>query len=342
MSNYTDDVPVRIGDRYQPSKIDLPTKVIQTLSKTTQDHVAFEDYTFDLEHTIVNKSTDWIAIKLREKTERQERVHLRELTRRRQLEEDQKSKLNQVSYDDLSDESSATTSESEEKDNLQEARHLSKEANIVTGNQPFSPMHFSNGSILIPTQVADLLPSINQKHRRYASNSSNKIDFSFFESDSSPFDHLEMKSMNEMEVLAQVLGSTDIDQHNSNVKAEIVDVNNDKYTTVSSSVQQHIEYPLHSNGQYVPCNNYANHATAYQPLHTTNFYYSTHGLDNNIPTTSNDSISDVDSKSKNVADLVQELNDQLNNAEKRRRNTQKVTTETTLKTSKYFAFIFIL
>lgn len=204
--NYTDGVPIKISERYKPPPlVHLPTKIIQHLARTRApgafDDVS-DDYNFDLERKIISKTSEWINWRAKERDERQERLRQRELARVKRLEDEQKQKLNQVSYPSADDISSCDDDEEVTK----EAPTSSQPPNIP--EKPFSPTDFN--TILMPTQALQ-----NPKvHRRYASNSSNKIDFSFFESDSSPFDHLEMKSMNEMEVLAQVLGSSKIDTNN--------------------------------------------------------------------------------------------------------------------------------
>lgn len=196
--NYTDGVPIKISEKYKPPPaIHLPTKIIKKLAKT-EVPVAFEDYNFDLEHKIISKTSEWINWRAKEKSDRLERIRQRELARLKQLEDEQKQKLNQVSYPSTDD---------EDEDLADEATNSNKEQQqIIPNEKPFSPTNFN--TILMPTQALQDPIHAKKSHRRYASNSSNKIDFSFFESDTSPFDHLEMKSMNEMELLAQVLGSS--------------------------------------------------------------------------------------------------------------------------------------
>jgi ubiquitin-associated protein 1 len=201
--NYTDGVPIKISEKYKPPpEIHLPTKIIQQLGKT-EVPVAFEDYNFDLEHKIISKTSEWINWRARERSERQERIQQRELARLKRLEDEQKQKLNQVSYPSTDEISSC-----EEDDEIANEASNSNfnQQQSIPNEKPFSPTNFN--TILMPTQALQDPICVKKAHRRYASNSSNKIDFSFFESDTSPFDHLEMKSMNEMEVLAQVLGSS--------------------------------------------------------------------------------------------------------------------------------------
>lgn len=338
--NYTDGVPIKISEKYKPPPtIHLPTKIIQQLAKT-EVPVAFEDYNFSLEHKIISKTTEWINWRARDKSERQERIQQRNLARLKQLEAEQKHKLNQVSYPSTDDISSC-----EEDDELATVEQ------IIPREKPFSPTDFN--TILMPTQALQQDP-INAKksHRRFASNSSNKIDFSFFESDASPFDHLEMKSMNEMEVLAQVLGSstrTDVPLERVNSsESESSDHqrnNNEKPEAPQEMAQQPYQQ------SYVP-QMYANYygmgganasyygaavtATPTQPMnyahvnhqsqflypqnYAVNYNYNNYAAavnNNNTIENGTDEVS-VASKSKSVPSILQELNDELLNSQKRR------------------------
>lgn len=220
--NYADGVPVKISEKYKPPpEIRLSTKLTQQLAKYSKTPVAFEDYNFDLERKIYSKTTEWINWRLKEKTERQQRIQQRELARQKRLEEEQKAKLNQVSYP--SDDLTSEEDEQEIQDSIEATPRLSKNVNdknsemknqIIpsSSERVFSP---NFNTILMPTQAVNQSNVTDKKsHRRYASNSSNKIDFSFFESDASPFDNLEIKSMNEMEELAKVLQSTAVVENN--------------------------------------------------------------------------------------------------------------------------------
>lgn len=341
--NYTDGVPIKISEKYKPPPaIHLPTKIIQQLAKT-EVPVAFEDYNFSLEHKIISKTTEWMNWRARDKSERQERIQQRNLARLKQLEDEQKQKLNQVSYPSTDDISSC-----EEDEELAVADDVNQQ--IIPREKPFSP---NFNTILMPTQALQDPISVKKSHRRYASNSSNKIDFSFFESDASPFDHLEMKSMNEMEVLAQVLGSSakkhepleSLERDNSS-ESESSDHqrNNNNEKPEAPSDAQMVQQPYQQS--YVPhmYNNYygasyshaAVTATLTQPMnfahanHQNQFFYPQNYAVNynynnyNATTNNNNTIENgldemsVASKSKSVPSILQELNDELINSQKRR------------------------
>lgn len=355
--NYTDGVPIKISEKYKPPPaIHLPTKIIQKLAKT-EVPVAFEDYNFDLEHKIISKTSEWINWRAREKGERQERIRHRELARLKQLEDEQKQKLNQVSY---------PSSDEDDEELANEATNLhANQQQIIPNEKPFSPTNFN--TILMPTQALQDPIHTKKSHRRYASNSSNKIDFSFFESDTSPFDHLEMKSMNEMELLAQVLGSsakkdsseTNNLERNSSSESESSDHQRNNNNVLSEPPpeleQQNQQQQYQQN--YAPqvynsyygmrgvssgygSYNYGASAvtTTQAPLNISHVnpqnqflypqsYAVNYGYDqynqalvnnNNTIVNGTSEKIDRDNKSKSVPSILKELNDELINSEKRR------------------------
>lgn len=343
--NYMDGVPIKISEKYKPPPIiHLPSKIIQKFA-TTKVPVAFdEDYNFDLERKIISKTSEWISWREREKSERQERIQKRDLARLKQLEEEQKQKLDQVSYPSTDD---------DDEELADEATNSHQE--IIPKEKPFSPTNFN--TILMPTQALKDPILVKKTHRRYASNSSNKIDFSFFESDTSPFDHLEMKSMNEMELLAQVLGSSAKQdsseannlERNSSSESESSDHqrNNNNVVPEPAPDAEQTQQPQYQQA-YVPQmynNYYGIRSSAYGgecyapsatqsplnfslPNHQNQFLYPRNYAVNygyNLMVNNNNTIVngtseqiDHDSKSKSVPSILKELNDELNNSEKRR------------------------
>jgi len=365
--NYTDGVPIKISEKYKPPPaVHLPTRIVQRLAKADVP-VAFEDYNFDLEHKIISKTSEWINWRARERSERHERIQQRELTRLKRLEDEQKRKLNQVSYPSTDEISSC-----EEDDELAASSNHHQQQ-IIPNEKPFSPTNFN--TILMPTQALQDPISAKKSHRRYASNSSNKIDFSFFESDTSPFDHLEMKSMNEMEVLAQVLGSSAKNEEaevgnlerNSSSESESSEHQKNNNNVVSEPVPmvqqpQQQQYQNYAPQQYNyygmqgadPSAYYsygASPVTATQTPHLfshtprqNQFLYPQNYAVNfehnkyNAMVNNNNTIVNGTSepKSKNIPSLLQELNDELNNCQKRRiRNNSQNNPKETAKECKF-------
>lgn len=380
--NYTEGVPIKISERYKPPpEIQLPTRLLQQLAKANamtfdDDHV---DYDFSLERKIISKSSEWISIRLRERQERQERIHQREVTRQRQIEAEHKLKLHQVSYPSADEISSC-----DEDDEVTAVASKSDETTKTSSS--LSPKNFN--TILLPTQATaggvDIASNYKKSHRRYASNSSNKIDFSFFESDASPFDHLEMKSMNEMEMLAEVLGSSaikgnqvtcepeassNLERDNSSESDNSSDQksNNNVVVAVEQQVsqlsqqqQQFLPQMYVNNGGYYGGSNYysnfatVNTATAHQPTNPMNYLqhsyishpqnYAVNYQYNNGYSTNNNTIVAADTagsgkldecsqpqqRTRNIPSIIQELNDELNNSQRRRNLSQSSQRETVL------------
>lgn len=205
----------------------------------------------------------------------------------------------------------------------------------IPREKPFSPTNFN--TILMPTQAT---MQEKKSHRRYASNSSNKIDFSFFESDTSPFDHLEMKSMNEMEVLAQVLGSTPVEaatfERENSSESESSDQKDNNNVAAPQEPQQVVQqfqqnFAPYSNYYAAPNSSYYNYHNNYgqvnhqqnqflypQQNYAVNYQYAAAPNNNNIIENGTDEKMDVGSKSKSVPSILKELNDELNNSQRRR------------------------
>lgn len=371
--NYTEGVPIKISEKYKPPpEIQLPTRVLQQLAKANASTFDDHSYDFSLERKIISKSSEWISIRLRERQERQTRIHQRELIRQKQIEEEHKLKLNQVSYPSADEISSC-----DEDDEVQQPTKQPDQT---------SPTNFN--TILLPTQATAVdIANYKKSHRRYASNSSNKIDFSFFESDTSPFDHLEMKSMNEMEMLAEVLGSSTMKSGNqvtstSEPPASLERDNSsesdssDQRTTATNNnaaAEQQISQISNNQQQQQPhyvSQGYANNSGYYgtshyygnfgvnsstvqhhQPLnylHQQHFAHHPQSYAVNYPyngfkqppaplSTNNNTIVPTDTTNgesgqqqqrRNIPSIIQELNDELNNSQRRRNLSQSSQKET--------------
>lgn len=396
--NYTEGVPIKISEKYKPPpEIHLPTRVLQQFAKVNVP-VAFDhDYDFSLERKIISKTSEWINIRVRERRERQERIQQRELARQRQIELEQKLKLNQVSYPSA-DEISSCDEDDEVANGTSQPQ-----IKIEASDKPFSPTNFN--TILVPTQASQPADTLGFKksHRRYASNSSNKIDFSFFESDTSPFDHLEMKSMNEMEMLAEVLGSTtmssnqtttesnnidntsEIDQksngNNGNIAEQQTTCINHQASSMPQSIPQqtYVSQVGSVGGFYAGSNyiagygmspitahhlsnhfNYPQNSLQHQHQPQQHFTYPQNSAVNNqfnsfnsmMTNNNNNTIvnnetsgkSDEFNKRRNIPSIIQELNDELNNSERRRirNHSQSLQKESTLPEGRFLVFFVTL
>uniref|UniRef100_A0A182NZF3 UBA domain-containing protein n=1 Tax=Anopheles epiroticus TaxID=199890 RepID=A0A182NZF3_9DIPT len=261
--NYMDGVPVKISERFKPPpKIVLPQGVVNRLNQYDVGQVLHDScYDGELEDTVLKRITEWKAVKERERYERKVRLQIREQERVRMIEAEQKRKLNQISYpntDELSSASDDNDVEGEgpaaarvvangsdddyEEENDESAPSGSSDER-TTQAKPFD--HMSQlSSILVPTVIRDTVPSAVDAPASYPNllakatnttttttiipktemaaspnttfggnnnynnnnNNYNKINYSDFENDtSSPFDNMELRTINDLDILAQVL-----------------------------------------------------------------------------------------------------------------------------------------
>lgn len=239
--NYMDGVPVKISERFKPPpKITLPQSVINRLAQVESGsgtlRRATTSYDFELEATVLKRLTEWRAAKEKERYDREERIRLKEQERVRLAEEEQKRKLNQISYpntDDLSSASEGEEEASDEEENDESSPSGSSEERIrqtqtssVVSSSAVQLSHMNKfDTILMPTVLPDVATSaivstekvidsgtplnfsipkntnlLNNNNSMY-----NKINYSDFENDtSSPFDNMELKTINDLDILAQV------------------------------------------------------------------------------------------------------------------------------------------
>ncbi|XP_062698340.1 uncharacterized protein LOC109401778 [Aedes albopictus] len=240
--NYMDGVPVKISERFKPPpKITVPQSVINRLAHAqsgggTVRATTTASYDFELEATVLKRITEWRAAKERERYEREERVRLKEQERARLAEEEQKRKLNQISYPNTDDLSSASDGEGEgsEEENDESSPSGSSEeriqqnqvSSLVVSSSAVPHSHMNKfDTILMPTVLPDVATSaigstekaidsskplhfsIPKNTNLLNNNNSiyNKINYSDFENDtSSPFDNMELKTINDLDILAQV------------------------------------------------------------------------------------------------------------------------------------------
>uniref|UniRef100_A0A182QJH5 UBA domain-containing protein n=1 Tax=Anopheles farauti TaxID=69004 RepID=A0A182QJH5_9DIPT len=252
--NYMDGVPVKISERFKPPpKIVLPQGVVNRLSQYDVTQVLNDScYGGDLEDTVLKRITEWKAIKERERYDRKTRLQMKEQERMRLIEAEQKRKLNQISYpntDELSSASddndadcnvgtgrvangtddeyeeendeSAPSGSSDERTNVKPFDHMSQLSSILVPtvirdavpsavDTPAFPNILDKASTIIPktTQTETAIPvnAMFGSNNNNNNNNYNKINYSDFENDtSSPFDNMELRTINDLDILAQVL-----------------------------------------------------------------------------------------------------------------------------------------
>lgn len=240
-SNQMNDVPVKISEKYKPpKKLTLSQTLTQRLAHTdgfTQQTLATAVYDFILERSVLNKIAEWQQMRQRELADRRERARIQQDERQKQLEQKQKQMLTAVSYpsaeelssdDDISSDELPATTSARTPINVNQMNRKNA-ASMAGGKQvghgamttarmgtmaavtvtsptmsetnpqvpPFSPPNYYDMKILEPTMA--------QQHKRNKSiGKSPNINYSDFEDGSSPFDNIELKTINDLDILAQV------------------------------------------------------------------------------------------------------------------------------------------
>lgn len=225
-------VPVKISEKYKPPpKISLPQSIVQRL--LSSDVLEQTKYDFHLERNVLVKLAELKSVRNRDQTERRERMRQRQLERQQMVDEQQKQMLTAVSYpsaEDLSD---------DEPEHTNEPKHLHEP---VAG---FSSPNFD--TILMPTVIpghestfSKPLTNFSHINNAFRSGTTNKINYSDFENDtSSPFDNVELKTINDLDILAQVLNlstlqSTDTPTPETSTESTSSDI---------TPIQQHATLP---------------------------------------------------------------------------------------------------
>lgn len=212
-----DGVPVKISEKYKPPpKVSLPQSIVQRLANSNA--VLSEPvYDFTLEKIVLSKITEWKTVREQERSSRCDRIRQRQ----RQTEEKQKQMLTAVSYPSAEDLSSADEDEETSSSATGAVSGESPSANVTTviPNPYGAANHFN--TILVPTVVPSVSDDTNAEpnQNQYASSTATKtnlfkINYSDFENDtSSPFDNIELKTINDLDILAQVLKTSKLQQH---------------------------------------------------------------------------------------------------------------------------------
>lgn len=207
--NYMSGVPVKIAENFKPpKKLALNQSVAQRLansSSVTTQLLANSTYDFSLERTVLAKMSEWQHLRDKENCDRKERLRLHQKERQHQIETKQKQMLTAVSYpstDDLSsddgdDSGHGTLSDASKSAVSQKPISIPLKSNASQHHQQFSPTNcFDN--ILVPTVMPDHKTVITAKAHA-------KINLQEFENDtSSPFDNIELKTINDLDILAEV------------------------------------------------------------------------------------------------------------------------------------------
>lgn len=234
-SDFMDGVPVKISEKYKrPPRIELPYSVIESPLRS-QSFVESVNYCSTFERNVLSKLKELRSAKETKKNERRHRLQLLEEAKQKKLdaiavaEAEERLKqlsVSEVSYPSTDEISALSPDEKPEKTcdtcpTQDSSPEVDKSVNTDNGYLHSSAQSQTN--ILQPIQVQSNYPQSNllddpdpleefkmqtkvMKYSHYQN--TDALTFKDFENDtSSPFDNVELKTINDMELLAQVLQS---------------------------------------------------------------------------------------------------------------------------------------
>lgn len=232
-------VPVKIAESYKPpKKLALNQNVAQRMAsasnQTTQLLAIANTYDFSMERNILAKLSEWQHLRDRENCDRKERMRCYQKEHQRQFDAKQKQILTSVSYpnaDDLSsdDDDGDDSGRGTLNDTSKSTIPIPTIQQKTMPQQQFSPPN-SFDNILVPTVAAG--------HNRTGNVTSvkpfTKINLQEFENDTyTPFDNIELKTINDLDVLAEVWNSS-------------VSINTNNKLTNPNSINEH--FSVEANG----------------------------------------------------------------------------------------------
>lgn len=194
-ASYLDGISVKISERYKPPKritLALSYSQILTLNKLIQEPTP--SYDFSLEESIKNRVHEWRKARTTIAEERKQRLH--NINQERNKNVWNKTDSNEPT------EVLNNKSNSEETNTSNLSNNHNHKDSVATGiSQHASPYYSSESGVLIPITVGSTQPITHAKYQI-----DKGFNFSEFESDtSSPFDNMELKTINDLEELAEVL-----------------------------------------------------------------------------------------------------------------------------------------
>ncbi|XP_075979530.1 uncharacterized protein LOC142978828 [Anticarsia gemmatalis] len=237
--DFMDDVPVKVSEKYkrQP-RIDFPYSVNECINRAQSvvDHANSLNYTCTFERNVLSKLKELRNAKETKKNERRHRLQLLQEAEQKRLDAiaaaEEEERLKQLSVSEVSypstDEISALSPDDKADKNCDNATSVDitpdtadVSTNINLPSTSVAPEAQLN--ILQPIQVKSNYPEssllddpdplqnlkMNTKITKISHNPNiDTLTFRDFEHDtSSPFDNVELKTINDMELLAQVLQS---------------------------------------------------------------------------------------------------------------------------------------
>ncbi|XP_023017359.2 uncharacterized protein [Leptinotarsa decemlineata] len=323
---YTDNIKVKISERYKPPpRINIAVTYAQSLiiNKQTQDNIP--KYEFTTERNVLDSLRNWKSVRATAFQERRTKIEkAREEMKRVALESAEQ--LDEVELKTVQETAITTCTNN----------------NFIPTytSVPFSTsinqscMNYStNNSILVPTQATNHyshiltpVPLQNNENQQYSCKQHDKSPFNIsdFENDtSSPFDNMELKSINDMEELAQVLNKEkksyemntpvysnfpNAQPTSSQVQPQYVGYPNNQFYNIPPSIS-YMQPPTtdysQTNGYYYPQN---------QPLQQQYFYSKPSTVDYRYGTSIQSTPFETKSSNcRSVPDIVKALEDEMEN-----------------------------
>ncbi|XP_018574423.1 ubiquitin-associated protein 1 [Anoplophora glabripennis] len=206
LESYVDNLRVKISEHYKPPpRINVAMTYAQrlTLNKHIQDNMP--NYEFVLENAVLERMKEWKSVRKSTFEERKTKV------------EQLKNELKEKQIESVENVEVKTVDQTAAVPNIN--NYNSNDTNIVFASSSINNQNFTNyttsNNILIPMQISTnysniltpipLTKAVNQQYNCKPVDKS-PFNLSDFENDtSSPFDNMELKSINDMEELAQVL-----------------------------------------------------------------------------------------------------------------------------------------
>lgn len=246
-SYYVDDIPIMITEKWRlPPLPNISDELIRPFFKDRQTGIVDDEsdhqgqYNFTLEQKVLDKIDEWKSLREKELYEREERLKLRreELQKRIEVEESRlKERLTQVTYPD--EFSSSSSDEGDEQELKQESKQ--------EDDQVYQGTFFD--SILKPTVIQSRPSSatdVQQRAKRSQAGSlwsgrdnASKIELADFENDATdPFYNVELKTIDDLDVLAQVLKSSNLLHSKEKSKGKNKNDDNNKHEQEKGHVDQ--------------------------------------------------------------------------------------------------------
>ncbi|KAH8251596.1 hypothetical protein KR038_002672 [Drosophila bunnanda] len=216
-----DDVPVKIVERYKPppAVYQLPQATLNRLAQYRKDfYTDHPDYQYDgqLERAVVTQAHRWRQLRRQQREERARRQERRKEQSQRALEAKQKEMLGAVDYpstDDLSSDEEETEAEAERVGKTEEEVEVQQPPLTESrdSHEPKSISVCNNFHNILQPTILSTTPVASPQTLHKRNSSLNYADFEY-NMNSTPFDNIELKTINDLDILAQVLHQTQMEE----------------------------------------------------------------------------------------------------------------------------------